>query len=67
VKTPEPNRSRRSDDRSDDEAVAKNRKADTAPNPAGDNLPSDKPHQEAEEQLNPHYGQLRRPDKARGD
>jgi hypothetical protein len=60
---PRPNNSRRRND----EAVVKNHEADTAPDPNGDNLPSDKPHHEAEEELNPHFGPLRRPDKARGD
>lgn len=59
----EPNRARRTTE----EAEKENRDADTAPGPQGDNLPSDAPHQVAEEELNPHFGPLRRPSRARGD
>lgn len=59
----EPDQARPDPERAEEE----NREADTAPGPQGDNLPSDAPHQVAEEELNPHFGPLRRPDRARGD
>lgn len=48
-------------------AAEENHDADTAPGPQGDHLPSDEPHQIAEEQLNRHYGSLRQPNRSRGD